>query len=225
MTTEFPETCLYPLDASLIFSSHRPNQTHSFIVDLQLQYRLKRKQKVLLLLLEKDWEHTSSVGAKLGVNLNMYKQTGLLDYVDLYEVMMNNNELNIDFEAFTSKVFDKIERLPENSILIIDDISILHIVHSSPSDIYSFIDKAMKLLIKKKSSILVGSAVETGDERSDSHAELLKHQADVWLDFGRAPSGFSQNFDGIIKSTDARTLSNTSANYKVQLRTVTFSNI
>src|SRR6218665_419795 len=121
MNSHLPENCLYPNDAFLIFNSNRPNQVQPFVIDLHLQYRLKRKHHVLLILLANDAEHTNSVAAKLGVNLNMFKQNSTLDYVDLFDMMKNDSEPDVDWQLLTTTILNKIEKLPENSIVMIDD--------------------------------------------------------------------------------------------------------
>ena len=225
MNSDLPEGCLYPKDAFLILNTNRPNQIQPFVIDLHLQYRLKKKQNVLLILLLNDWEHTNSIAAKLGINLSIYKQNGLLDYVDMFDLMKDDTRTCVDWKQMTEIVLQKVDRLPENSYIMIDDLSLFYVIHSQPNQVYNFVHEILKRLKNKNCSALVGSASECGDERMDSHVQFLKYQCDVWIDCGGASSGFSKNFDGIIKCMDMKTNSTICANYKLQLRSVVFSNI
>ncbi|KAI9486832.1 MAG: hypothetical protein EXX96DRAFT_550792 [Benjaminiella poitrasii] len=198
------------LDAALAFTQNLPpNNSHivitdtvksdaNFLIHHFVVNQLKGNRNVVLVGLSQIFNHYFLIGRKLGINLQTFKQSGKLVFLDglthLNEYtngtpyppikapttptdtldMNNNNNSDNILKSFYEKIAVYVKKQP-NTLLILDDISVLLYNGFSVDQTLAFILKLRSLVEGAESTLLtIMHADEEGSEDSDEQDNFIK---------------------------------------------------
>lgn len=182
---------------------------------------------IILVTLNQSYAHFASVLARsFGLNLNTYRDSGKLVSIDL---LKNLNDFitdgHFDFNLFRSKIMSSISLIPTtanvNSLVIFDDISILHTVLSVDYKlIYHLFLQIWSLMTSKMCHLIIQSHLLTLNEdigdfnnlydlcQNDCNEEniirlserklifSLSSLSTNWLNFSKLQTGYSAQYNG-----------------------------
>ena len=233
----FPKLTCCP---QFILNTLRSGLTQPFAFELILHHHVKElesQNNILLILLSHNWKHYSAVAAKCGLNLKKKKsdiisgeevEENKIDSVDIfdYDYVYNDPfDYTFDWALFTEDISAKVNFLPHNSIVLIDDLSVLLSLDVTSSSIYRFVRLLRKELTKKQSILFIASNYVQEDEQMHQLITSLIYECDTWLDCNNPKSGYSSHINGIAKFNSKIDGSSFEMNYKLLNRNVIFTKI
>ena len=201
--------------------------TQPFAFDLLLHQFVKEKKNTVLVLLSQNWNHYSAVATKCGLNLKNCQSDGLTSAVDVFEYNspLNGFDYSLDWAMLVQDIRAKVATLPDRSVLLIDDLSVLLSLNIDSSSIYTFVRQLRKELAKKQSTLFVASYYLQDDEQLYNLITSLIYECDTWLDCDKPNSGYSLQINGIAKCHNKNDSSLVEMNYKLSNRNVIFKRI
>ena len=221
------QSWLYPKPSTFMLNTVRSVLTQPFAFDLLLQQFSKEKKNIVLVLLSQNWSHYSAVATKCGLNLKNHQSDGMISAVDVFEynTPLNGFDYSFDWAMFVQDINAKVASLPDHSILLIDDLSVLLSLNIDPSSVYTFVRQLRKELLKKQSTLFIASFYLQEDEQLYNLITSLVYECDTWLDCDKPKSGYSLHINGIAKCLNKTDRSSIEMNYKLSNRNVVFKKL
>lgn len=219
---------LYPKGNIFMLNTIRSTLTQPFAFDLLLQHFAKESRNILVVLLSENWSHYSAVATKCGINLKKFQSEGKICSVDIFEYdhpKTNGLEYHFDWTIFMRDILAQVAKLPNNSALLIDDLSVLLSLNVDPSFIYTFVRQLKKELFKKQCTLFIASHYAIEDEQLNNVITSLIYECDTWLDCDKPKSGYSLQINGIAKCHNKKDDTLIEMNYKLSNRNVLFKRL
>lgn len=216
---------LYPRNDSFMLNTTRSVLTQPFAFDLLLHYFAKENRNIIVVLLDQNWNHYSAVATKCGLNLKKCQSEGRINAVDIFECTSNGSEDSFDWDLFVQDIFCKVNQLPTNSVVLIDDLSVLLSLDVTCSSIYTLVRRLRRELAKKKSTLFVASNYQHENDQLYSLITSLIYECDTWLDCDTPKSGYSLQINGIARFVNKIDGSLLEMNYKLSNRNVVFKKL
>lgn len=206
-------------DHKFIVHTLRDPLAQSFAIELLLQQHAKESRSVLLILLNQNWQHYSAVATKCGVNTQKLLADNILQVLDIFD------QSSLDVTSFQAKAIELLTKLSANSVVLVDDISVLFSFNQTQNQVYSFVRSLRRLAYGNKCKLFVGSKYTESDEQVQTCVNRLLYESDAWLDCDKPQTGYSQQINGIAKYTNQVDHLTSEYNYKIVNRNVTFKKL
>ncbi|KAI7905234.1 uncharacterized protein BX663DRAFT_314931 [Cokeromyces recurvatus] len=199
------------LDAALAFPQNLPpNNAHiaimdtlkadaNFLIHHFIVNQLKGNRNIVLVGLAQIFNHYFLIGRKLGINLQTFKQSGKLVFIDglthlneyttetpypsskaptaptdTLDFKMNSSSNDEILKSFYKKIADYVRKQP-NTLLILDDISVLLYNGFSLDQVLTFILKLRSLVENSQGTLVtIMHADEEGSEDNDEQDNFIK---------------------------------------------------
>lgn len=246
--TDSTTSWLHPKPGTFTVNTVRSLLTQPFAFELMLQSLVKGAEgtSLALVLLGQGWSHYSAVATKCGISsLKSRREEGTITVVDLFDETAGDDHSGffsdpcevgqidtLQWGKLVKAINAQVTKLPSNSVLLIDDLSVLLSYIAEPALIYSFVRRLRQSLKRKQCSLFIGTYFLEEDEAATVLVTSLLYECDTWLDCDRPKSGYSQTINGIAKchtkQQAAEGGSSTSVvemNYRLSNRTVIFKRI
>jgi len=177
----------------LLTSGHHISQ--QFVFDLLLQHFAKKGNQLLLILLSNQWSHYSTIAAKCGINLKNLKDKQLIKVIDTI------SDEDFDYQKFLSKVNEELSNLSPNSVILIDDLSLLFSLNVEFVDIYKFVHKLRVNCSTNNQILAIGTHFPTEEDDEEVHRLVVSitHSSDIWCEVDKTRTGFSPLVSGTLK--------------------------
>ncbi|KAI1289998.1 hypothetical protein HDE_08415 [Halotydeus destructor] len=206
----------YDVLKSIVLTSDDLNNS-SFAVHSLIQSRVRSvtgkqlsEPLIVLVLTNNTFAHYSTVAAKsFGLNLKNLKDTGKLMVFDLltdYDIYVNEK---LQFEWFVMQVLDCLteafkSREANGSLItplvILDDLSIFLSLGASVPELYMFLANLRSYSHQYNFGLIIQSNLN-GDAEDFELKQLVYSAiscADIWLEFNKLETGYSQQVDGTL---------------------------
>jgi len=172
---------------------------------------LKNGHKVLIVGLEQSFGHYHSVGIKLGYNLLKLKESGqVIFYEGLKKILDSNfaesSHFQVDEPGLNSLKFlyqEICSLVTENTLVVIDQVSILSCMGFTPHSIYTFCHYLVDMMDNLNTCQLVLRVDMVGEE-SVQLVRLLQQLGELNLSVAGLVTGQSRDVSGVITMQDRK---------------------
>ena len=191
--------------------------SHPFVFDYLLQSYAKKGVQIVAVLLANNWSHYRSVAAKCAINLSALKDK---DQIQVIDFLAENK--NFDFNDFLDEILRRLTCLPSDSVVLIDDISLLLTLGEDFVKIYRFVHKLQVICRQKCITLAIGSHYpsEEDDEELNRFVISLAHKCDILCQIDKTSSGYSPLVSGYLQIDRRHQNSRKQFNYRISDRSV-----
>jgi hypothetical protein len=200
----------------LVFTN-RDFNSHAFIFDHLVHTSAKKGSNLLLILLSNSWSHYRSIAAKIGINLAALKDKQLIRVID---VLAEDEEF--DYKRFTADLDKHLSQLCANSVVLVDDISLLFTLGVDFLSVYKLVHKLRVHCLHNDILVAIGTHYprEEDDEEVNRFVVSIVHISDILCQTDKTSSGYSPLVSGCLHITTRRDNITKQFNYKISDRSV-----
>lgn len=201
----------------LLLFTHRDHISHPFVFDYLLQTYVRKGVPVLVVTLSDQWSHYRSVAAKCGTNLSQLVEQQVIKVIDVFA-----NIDNFDAQLFADELCRRVSSLVANSVVLIDDFSILLSLGVKSTFLYRLVHKLQVLSRQNRLIVAIGAhyPTEEDDEEANRLVTSIGHKCDILCQIDRTSSGYSPLVSGCLRIDKRQENIQKQFNYKITDRSV-----
>ena len=197
-----------PLNNKFIHIIEEEDLLGAFLVNHFLHLALRQSSHVILVGLENTFGHYKGVSSKFGINMTKSRDAGYVDYIDGLKLISENinSEGTLVIEQFLNSMLAQVrEYHKENTVLIIDKISLLRSLGVTDREMLALVQELHLICHQHKSCLITRSRAMTGlgdcenhEEGNDRISAFMSHTSNLSIAVRPLSSGRSSTVTGNI---------------------------
>lgn len=173
----------------------------SFVLSHVLNYCIKNKQALFVISTHNSIHHYQNVGLKMNYNLDRHIQTGLVEFYNLGDILVQHLILgeNHSTQDIFLKVKDKILKMQqkhEKVNVVLDGVSHFFDLNYGLKDVNIFCKNLGNIVTSHNNSFIIFHCNDIVDDVTHVLSNLLSHRAHTILEVESLPSGWSADVSG-----------------------------
>ena len=210
-------TALELSSEQFLLFTYRDHMSHPFVFDYLLQHYARKAVNVLAVLLADQWSHYRSLAAKCATNLTQLVDKEVIRVIDVFADISD-----FEFDNFSDQLCRTVSSLSANSVVLIDDISLLLSLNVPPNRIYRLIHKLQVLSRQNQLILAIGGhyPTEDDDEEANRLVTSIAHKCDILCQIDSTSSGYSPLVSGCLRIDRRHDNQTKQFNYKISDRSV-----
>jgi len=194
-----------PFQSKFIHLVEEEDLLGTFLTYHFLHLALRQSSNVTLVGLENTFGHYNGVSSKFGINMTKSREAGQINFIDGLKLVSENvnDDGVVDTLPLLNSIISQVKQcVKENTVLIIDKISLLHSLGLTNREMLALVQELQSICEQHKSCLVTRSRTLTGLGEDDSHDEgdhisaFLSHTANLTIAVRPLASGRSSTVTG-----------------------------